>query len=112
MRQLEITIAGRNHVVACQAGQEDRLHELAGQLSERASELIATAGQLPDSKLFLLLSLMVMDEYLEEKTKTAQSFQRRKQEITASVEGDMELVAGKMTQLAERVNRLAERLAA
>lgn len=112
MRQLEITIAGRSHVVACQAGQEDRLHELAAQLSERATELTRASGQLPDSKMFLLLSLMVMDEYLEEKTKTAQSFQKRKQEITAAVESDMEHVATRMTQLAERVNAIAERLAA
>lgn len=112
MQQLDIQIGSRLYTVACQAGQEARLQELAVHLSDRANELVASSGNLPDSKLFLLLSLMVMDEYLDEKTKTVQSFQRRKQELTAAVEGDLEVVAGRMTQLAERVNTIAERIAA
>ncbi|MFN7901578.1 MAG: cell division protein ZapA [Holosporales bacterium] len=109
---LDIAINGRPYTVACEQGQEERLHHISGELSVRAKQISDALGALPDSKLFLLLSLMLMDEHLDEKQRLAERVQRRREAVEATLAEDIRTVSNRIITLAGRVKSLAERVAA
>ncbi|MCZ4259843.1 cell division protein ZapA [Limimaricola sp. G21655-S1] len=61
MPQVEITIGGREFVVACQSGEEPYLQAAARLLDEEASGLAQQAGRMPESKMLLMAGLMLAD---------------------------------------------------
>ena len=65
MAQVEVTINGRGYTVACEAGQEGHLEQLAAVLDSRVTELAGTMGQLGDARLLVMAGLLLADE-LEE----------------------------------------------
>ncbi|MFN5609555.1 MAG: cell division protein ZapA [Holosporales bacterium] len=109
---LEIAINGRPYTVACEAGQEQRLHQISAELSVRAKQISDALGILPDSKLFLLLTLMLMDEHMDEKQRLVERVQRRREAVEATLADDIRTVSGRIVSLAGRVKSLAERVAA
>ena len=62
MPQVGIVINGRSYRIACDDGQEEHLKELAQLVDKRVAELVATMGQVGDTRLLVMASLLVADE--------------------------------------------------
>jgi cell division protein ZapA len=76
MAQVDVTINGRDYQIACDDGQEDHLAQLGEYVDRRVKELATTVGQVGDSRLLVMVSLLIADELAEtyaelKKTSTA-----------------------------------------
>ncbi|WP_050528303.1 cell division protein ZapA [Pseudorhodobacter aquimaris] len=61
MAELEITIGGRNFMVACQEGEEHFLQTAASMLNSEADPLVSQMGRLPEGRMLLMAGLMLAD---------------------------------------------------
>lgn len=62
MAQVSITINGRNYQVACDDGQEAQIKRLGDYVEKRLKELVAAVGQVGDSRLLVMVALLLADE--------------------------------------------------
>ena len=62
MSQVSITINERKYQVACDDGQEAHLTRLGDYVDKRLNELVAAVGQVGDSRLLVMVSLLLADE--------------------------------------------------
>ena len=62
MAQLAITINGRSYDIACEEGQERHLSELGAYIDKRVKDLVASVGQIGDTRLLVMASLLIADE--------------------------------------------------
>ncbi len=60
--QVSITIRGRQHLIACDDGQEAHLARLGRYVDQRAAQMSTSAGSVSDVLLLVMVSLMVADE--------------------------------------------------
>jgi cell division protein ZapA len=65
MPSVQIAVNGRNYEVACDAGQEQHLRDLARSLDGRIRQLIKTAGPASEGRLLLMAGLLIADELHE-----------------------------------------------
>ena len=65
MGQVDVSINGRSYQVACDDGQEDHVRQLGEYVDRRVQELVASVGQVGDSRLLVMSSLLVADELSE-----------------------------------------------
>ncbi len=56
-------------MLSCEDGQEEHLDELSKNLNEKFNQLKTKLGNLGESKLLLITSITLMDEYFETKKK-------------------------------------------
>lgn len=104
MAQVSITINGRNYNVACDDGQEAHLKRLGDYVDKRLGELVAAVGQVGDSRLLVMVSLLLADELSElyDETETLKG----KSGASSSARVDEEL-AGAIESMAERIEKIA-----
>ncbi len=62
MSQITISVNGRDYVLGCADGEEDRLRGLAGELDQRVTALIGEVGQIGDARLMVMQSLLLLDQ--------------------------------------------------
>ena len=107
MGQVAVTINGRSYEVACDDGQEEHLVRLASYIDKKVAELVASVGQVGDTRLLVMSALLLADELSEAYS-----------ELTALRDGDGEvpdspankaLVAG-IDILAQRVEDITAHL--
>ena len=65
MAQVEVTINGRKYQIACDDGQEAHLVQLGEYIDKRVQELVSAIGQVGDSRLLVMTSLLIADELAE-----------------------------------------------
>lgn len=65
MAQVDVSINGRSYQIACDDGQEDHLVQLGDYVDRRVKELVAAVGQVGDSRLLVMVSLLIADELAE-----------------------------------------------
>ena len=65
MPQVEVTINDKPYRIACEAGQEDRVRQLAGMVNAHVGDLVSQLGPVDHSRLLVMASLMVADELLD-----------------------------------------------
>ena len=65
MAQVDITINGRTYQIACDDGQEEHLTQLGEYVDKRVKERVGAVGQVGDSRLLVMVSLMIADELAE-----------------------------------------------
>ena len=65
MAQVEVTINERNYQIACDDGQEAHLVQLGEYIDKRVQELVSAIGQVGDSRLLVMTSLLIADELAE-----------------------------------------------
>jgi cell division protein ZapA len=109
MAQVNATIAGRQYRLACEDGQEDHLLALAKDLDGRIEELRKKFGEIGDTRLTVMASLMVADELAEATRKI-----RRLEEDSRALQ-DARVVAADRAQTASSAvvnafNSAAERI--
>ena len=69
MANVSIKFNGKEFLLSCEDGQEEHLEELALYLNEKFSNLKNSLGNIGESKLLLITSISVLDEYYETKKK-------------------------------------------
>lgn len=99
MAQVEISINGRDYRIACEDGQEDHLTRLAGYIDGKISELVGQVGQIGDTRLMVMASLLVADELSD-----------TRDELAAAKQAGGGAASGQLDALAARIEALAESL--
>lgn len=113
MPEVDVTINGRDYLIACEAGQEERLSELAAYIDDRVETLVSTLGQIGDNRLLVMTCLMIADELAEaygalsEAGLTAPD----EDEPRAAIENARESVAERIQDAAARLEGIAEEVA-
>ena len=69
MANVNIKFNGKEFLLSCEEGQEEHLEELSGHLNEKFNKFKSSLGNLGESKLLLITSITLMDEYFETKKK-------------------------------------------
>lgn len=101
MAQVEVSINGRNYPIACDDGQEDHLVQLGEYVDRRVKELVAAVGQVGDSRLLVMVSLLIADELAE----TYADLKKNSEDGTDTAAADQleERVAGIVDAAAARI---------
>ncbi len=87
MANVNIKFNGKEFLLSCEDGQEEHLEELALYLNEKFSNLKNSLGNIGESKLLLITSISILDEYYEIKKK----IELQKKEINKITEKFKEL---------------------
>ena len=106
MAQVDVTVNNRAYKIACDDGQEDHLTRLAEYVDRRVQELVSAVGQVGDTRLLVMASLLIADELSE----TMDSLKDNQDPGAAA--GGQDRVVSTMELLAERIERIAARLEA
>ena len=69
MANVNIKFNGKEFLLSCDDGQEEHLEELASYLNEKFKNLKNSLGNIGESKLLLITSITILDEYYETKKK-------------------------------------------
>ena len=69
MANVNIKFNGKEFLLSCDDGQEEHLEELSFYLNEKFISLKNSLGNIGESKLLLITSISVLDEYYETKKK-------------------------------------------
>jgi len=99
MAQVDVTINGRDYQIACDDGQEAHLVQLGEYVDRRVKELATAVGQVGDSRLLVMSSLLIADELAETYAELKQT--------NEAVEG-----ASSSTEIEDRLAEIVESVAA
>ena len=77
MANVNINFNGKDYLLSCDNGQEEHLIELAEYLNKKFKELKSELGNIGESKLLLISSIKIVDEYYEIK----KSIDKKKEEF-------------------------------
>lgn len=114
MAQIEVAINGRNYQIACDDGQEAHLTQLGEYVDKRVKELVTAVGQVGDSRLLVMVSLLIADElaetYADLKKTGAQMADAEKMSSAATVAEIEDKVAATIDAAAARIETLAAEL--
>jgi cell division protein ZapA len=107
MAQVDIKVNGRVYRVACDDGQERRLHQLADHIDGLVADLSAELGQIGEARLILLAALTACDELFDLRQRLlAQS------ESGATLDADTLGGASRVVEAAaQRIEAITERVA-
>ena len=83
MAQVEVTVNGRAYRVACDDGQEAHVMRLGRYVDQKVQALVKTLGQVGDTRLLLMASLLVADELVD----TDQALNTAKNELAGAAQG-------------------------
>ena len=72
MANVNIKFNGKNFLLSCDDGQEEHLEELLTHINQKFSDLKNDLGNIGESKLLLITSVQIMDEYFETNKKVDQ----------------------------------------
>jgi len=62
MAQVSVEINDKKYAIACDDGQEAHLTRLGNYIDNRIKELVAAVGQVGDTRLLVMVSLLLADE--------------------------------------------------
>ena len=69
MANVNIKFNGKEFLLSCEDGQEEHLEELSSVLNSKFNDLKNSLGNIGESKLLLITSITILDEYFETKKK-------------------------------------------
>ena len=105
MAQVNVTINGRNYPIACNAGEEGRIGELARYVDGKVRGFAKEFGAVGEARLLLLTALVLADELAE--ARETQNGHHAAGNGPAPVG---ESLAGGIDDLAQRIEAIAARL--
>jgi cell division protein ZapA len=65
MPLVNVMVNSRAYTIACDDGEEDHLRDLAGHVDSKVKELLASVGQVGETRLLLMAALLIADEHHE-----------------------------------------------
>tara|TARA_B100001996_G_scaffold169300_1_gene129088 strand:+ start:441 stop:719 length:279 start_codon:yes stop_codon:yes gene_type:complete len=89
MPEVDIIINNREHKIACSAGEENRVKELANLLNEEVSNIANTIGQIGDVKLMVLAAITILDknqDILDDAVKEIENSSKKLEKIISKIE--------------------------
>jgi cell division protein ZapA len=102
---VNITINGRLYDIACDDADVARVHDLGRDVDELAQRLLASVGNVSDSRLLVMVALQLADELAEAR----EALRQAAGSVTAAADGDRRLALG-IDLLARRIEGIADRL--
>lgn len=108
MANVAVTINGRTYELTCNDGQEPHLRELAADIAGRIDELVKTIGQAGESRLLLMVGLLLADE-LADANAEIERLQREQGRAPAM---DEDGLATSLERLAKQIHDIAARVEA
>ncbi len=87
MGQIVITVNEQNYTLACRDGEEDRLMELSKYVNAKSETLTKTMGQVGETRVLLMASLLLADEALDTMGKLEKARAKAKKVAEAKSEG-------------------------
>jgi cell division protein ZapA len=117
MAQVNVTISGKTHRMACDDGEEDHLADLAERLNRSIEQLRERFGDIGDQRLTVMAAITLADQHAEAERLLGQT-EAERAGLEAARQADAARhaaaeagVAQAIDQLAERVEALADRVA-
>lgn len=111
MAQVEVSINGRSYEIACDDGQEDHLAQLGDYVDRRVKELVTAVGQVGDSRLLVMVSLLIADElaetYADLKNNAAEGDSTSAEQLEDRVAGIVEAAAARIEAAAAGLSQAA-----
>ncbi|MFK0383737.1 cell division protein ZapA [Agrobacterium sp. NPDC090273] len=118
MAQVTVMIDGKAYRMACEAGQEQHLTDLATRFDQYVGHLKSQFGEIGDLRLTVMSGIMVMDE-LSELSRKLEKLENQVASLTQNRDGmaeqkakSDEMVAIAISDLATRLNGVTEKLLA
>jgi cell division protein ZapA len=117
MPLVNVLVNGRAYTMACDEGEEDHVRELGQFVDKRVRELSGSVGQVGDSRLLLMASLVVADELadalalLHERDQELAALKSAGLSAAETQQESEEIAAGVLEGAAERLEAIAARLA-
>ncbi|MDS7595147.1 cell division protein ZapA [Agrobacterium tumefaciens] len=118
MAQVTVMIDGKAYRMACEAGQEQHLTDLATRFDQYVGHLKGQFGEIGDLRLTVMAGIMVMDE-LSELNRKLEKLESQVASLTQNRDGmaeqkarSDEMVAIAISDLAARLNGVTEKLLA
>ncbi|MBR9970384.1 cell division protein ZapA [Magnetospirillum sulfuroxidans] len=105
MAYVNLSINGRIHEIACDDSQVARIHVLGQMIDGIAQDLLGQLGNVPDTRLMVMVALSLADELAE----TRENLNAANNDLTSLADGDQDLAEG-IESLAARIEAIAERL--
>jgi cell division protein ZapA len=102
MPQVKVLVNGREHLIGCGDGEEDRVRELAAYVDRRAGELVENGARVPDSRLMLMTALLIADDLAS----AYDELDAARSGAAPAADQDPARVA----ELADRLEKLADRM--
>jgi cell division protein ZapA len=104
MAEVRLSIAGREYIVTCKDGEEQRLRTLGAMVDEKAREAGGPSGGLNESRLLLFSALLLADKLHDSNGGAAASPDNQ------TPNAEVEQAAQTLERLADRLENLALRL--
>ena len=109
MPLVNVMVNGRAYTIACDEGEEEHLRELAATVDAKAREVLASVGQVGDTRLLLMAALLMADEHHAAVTRLNTS---NAAETLNEARGAESAAADALELAAKRVEDIAARLSA
>ena len=116
MAQVTVVIDGKQYRMACDEGQEEHLIDLAGRFDRYVAHLKESFGEIGDQRLTVMAGIMVMDELSELQRRVRgmeaeiATLRKTRDDALAKADKSDAALTGALSQLAQRMEGLAERL--
>jgi cell division protein ZapA len=104
MPQITVTINGRPYPVACEAGEEERVAEMARYVDGKMQHFAAAHGQIGEARLLVLAALLLADELTD-----AREAGRHAGTTNGTAAGEA-IMADGIAALASRIEAIASKL--
>jgi len=112
MAEVKIMVGGRQYGVHCRDGEEPRLHELAGMMSERVDQVSTGSPHLTEVRQLLFAGLLLADTLSDQQAQAAgRPAPAPPVPAPATPQDDPALLAA-LERLAQRLETLGDSLAA
>lgn len=107
MGQVNVSVNGRSYRIACEDGQEERILNLARMVDARVAEMVSTVGQVGDTRLLVMASLLIADELddTQHELELARTSMASSQTASFAVTGNLNGLAKRIEALAETIER-------
>lgn len=106
MGELIVTVNGHNYPICCGDGEESHVRALAVEIDQRVRRLAETAGHAGNAHLFLLVSLLLLDEHAELRAKLRDVAAQTPHQDTSASELRSNVESTVATELADLIARI------
>jgi len=117
MPLVNVMVNNRAYTIACDEGEEEHLKELAAHVDVKAREVLASVGQVGDTRMLLMAALLIADEHHELAAKVAAGAQAaslssgEKQNLHLRAEQAESKAADMLESAAKKLEDIAARIA-
>ena len=114
--RVSVTINGQNYPMACEAGEEDHIRNLATRIDDVAQQILASGATINESRLLVMVGLILADRLHEAEGEAEATNSTESPPPAPAPENSPEnnqnndALSASIEALAERLEHLASRL--